>query len=74
MLVNQNCCSYGPQNESEAKAANWHRIDCLAARQLKIERDPLKLKRWFKAQDEEWQAARKARFNARIVDRTRMYS
>lgn len=74
MLVNQNCCSYGPQNESEAKAANWHRMDCLAAHQLRVERDHLKLKSWFEAQDEEWQAARKARFNARINNKKRMYS
>lgn len=69
-----NVCTYGPQNEAEAKKANWHRMDCLAARQLKIERDHTKLKKWFKTQDEEWQAARKARFDSRINDRTRMYA
>lgn len=62
-----NACPLGPQNAEEAKKSNWKRMDCLAANQLKVERDPLKLKKWFSAQDEEWQAARKARFTSRLM-------
>lgn len=61
-----NANSLGAQSEAEAKKHNWHRIDCLAARQLRVERDPLKLKKWFSTQDEEWQASRKGRFTSRV--------
>jgi hypothetical protein len=62
-----NACSLGPSTDEEIKTSNWKRMDCLAANQLKVERDPLKLKKWFASQDEEWQAARKARFMSRLM-------
>jgi hypothetical protein len=62
-----NACPLGPNTDEEVKQSNWLRMDCLAANQLKVERDPLKLKKWFKSQDEEWQAARKARFASRLT-------
>ncbi len=68
-----NANSLGSQSEEEAKNHNWHRMDCLAANQLKIERDPLKLKKWFSTQDKEWQVARKDRFNSRVGSRFGMY-
>lgn len=66
-------CSLGPQGEAAAKKSNWDRMDCLAAHQLKVERDPIKLKAWFKTQDAEWQTSRGLRFNNRLNDRLRMY-
>jgi len=62
-----NVCSLGPNTKEEIKKSNWHRMDCLAANQLKVERNPLKLKKWFASQDEEWRAARKTRFESRLV-------
>ena len=64
-----NACSLGPQSEAEAKKLNWKRMDCLAANKLKTEMNPLKLKKWFLSQDQEWQAARKSRFSSRLVGR-----
>lgn len=61
-----NVSKFGPKDEAQAKKMNWHRIDCLAAYLLRKERDSAKLRAWFASQDEEWQAARKARFMARL--------
>jgi hypothetical protein len=63
-----NACPLGPSTDEEIKTSNWKRMDCLAANQLKVERDPLKLKKWFASQDEEWQTARKARFMSRLMN------
>jgi hypothetical protein len=68
MVDFKNVSKFAPKNKEEEKQQNWHRIDCLAANQLKVERDPLKLKKWFASQDEEWQAARKARFMSRLMN------
>lgn len=68
-----NASKFGPQSEADAKKHNWHRMDCLAANQLRVERDPMKLKKWFASQDEEWQAARKDRFNSRISNNRGAY-
>lgn len=64
-----NVSKFAPKTEEALKAQNWHKIDCLAANQLKIERDQVKLKAWFATQDEEWQAARKTRFTSRLNER-----
>ena len=61
-----NASKFGPQSDGDARKMNWHRMDCLAANQLRVERDNSKLKAWFAAQDEEWQVARKARFMSRL--------
>lgn len=68
-----NACKLMPQTAELRKKMDWHRIDCLAANQLKTERDHNKLKTWFSKQDEHWQLSRKARFYSRINDRLRMY-
>ncbi len=68
-----NACSLGPQSVEEAKKVNWFRLDCLTARKLKVEGDPLKLKKWFAAQDHEWQLARKERFYSRLNSRMGAY-
>jgi hypothetical protein len=62
-----NACSLGPNTDEDVKKSNWNRMDCLAANQLKVERDPLKLKKWFASQDAEWQAARETRFASRLT-------
>jgi hypothetical protein len=65
MTAEYNACSLGPQSAEEAKKLNWHRMDCLAKRYIKKFDSQAALK-WFAAQDEEWQSARKARFMSRI--------
>jgi hypothetical protein len=68
-----NANSLGAQSEEQAKKDNWHRMDCLAANQLRVEHDTEKLKKWFASQNEEWQAARKARFTSRLNERGRQF-
>lgn len=69
-----NVSKFAPKNDAEAKKQNWHRIDCLAAHTLKVQRDPLKLKEWFATQDSEWQTAREERFNSRVNSRMGAYT
>lgn len=68
-MTYHNACSLGPQSEEEAKTLNWKRMDCLAKYQLNSGNDNKKLMEWFKSQNEEWQAARKQRFTARLNQR-----
>lgn len=68
-MTYHNANSFAPKTKEGMKKQSWHQLDCLAANQLRVERDTGKLKAWFASQNEEWQAARKARFTARLNGR-----
>jgi hypothetical protein len=68
MTAEYNACSLGPQSAEEAKKLNWHRMDCLANRNIKKFDIQAALK-WFAAQDEEWQISRKVRLQSRLNER-----